>query len=439
MGAKLCTSKANRQCKEHQGINGNNRGNPVENKLKRPRPHLCSDNSTDYKSKSIHKKTDDNNSNIIGLTPYSSIGTLTENIHIPLYEQLNDSNNNSNLPLNQNNQKNQNNQHYQNVSINLDPGFVMISEPSNADNDTDNNAFGLPAFGKSNTSFGSNSFYASPKLYMGTDESLDQKQQDTDNQNDDIIIDQDEVYTPPKHEITIGDVIELNIEYNSLHGVVKFIGEIIGKKGIWYGLQLNRPKGSDDVIYWKLQSNIYNKLNHSDGDGDGDGCYDGICYFKCDENEGLFVRKTQIARTLIVNYSNPRVTINQLITIKKYDTKGKIRYIGKPEFENDENIHKIYYGIQLLTKEKQIETNDGTFHNRRYFTDCPCGYGVFVTSSDLSQYIVPSRYNLLCHGYFQCKINIPPGIVYSVIFGIFCTLILILMFCLFLVLKLLSN
>ena len=443
MGAKLCTSKANRKCKENHGkYNGNKKKgsnyNPIQNTLKKPIPHLHSDDDGDdcYKSASIHasnhKRINNNNyGSNIKLTPYSSVDTMTD-AQIPLYEQLNDSiinRNNSNIRLTLDVAIDQtaNTNDNDNDNAPLDSGFVMLAEPSN--DYLTNPVF--PSFAKSNTSICSSSFHLSSPTNNIV--STDNKQDDDDDEEDedDTMIDEDEVYIPPQHKMTIGDEIELSVDYNSLHGVIKFIGELIGKKGIWYGLQLNRPKGSDDVTYWKNQSNIHNKLrSNSESDNDHprliqtvsnrpkghkcDGCYDGYCYFKCDSNEGLFVKETQIARILIVNYNNPRIAINQEIYVKKYDSKGIIKYIGKPEYENDENIHETYYGIKLLSQSNDIsitEENNGIFHDRRYFTDPdPVGHCIFVMSSDLSQYVVPSRYNLLCHGYFQCKTNIPPGI-----------------------------
>mmetsp|Transcript_68446 Transcript_68446/g.61503 ORF Transcript_68446/g.61503 Transcript_68446/m.61503 type:complete len:611 (+) Transcript_68446:99-1931(+) len=420
MGAKLCTSKANRTCKENQGKNGSkgkrkqNTLKRKQNTLKRKQPRLHSNNSDaiDYRSASIHKKI--NNSSNIKSTPYSSLHTISDDGIPMLYEQLNDSiiNRDNRLTLDINLDQN---------APPLDPGFVMLSEPSNGASNDNLAAPAFPAFAKSNTSLCSSSFHLSPTY--PTQKSLTTiDHENKSNECDDIIIDEDEIYTPPQHKMTIGDEIELNIEYNSLHGLIKFIGELMGKEGIWYGLQLNRPKGSDDVTYWKQQSNIHNQLLIETDSSDTqhahkcDGCYDGICYFKCDDNEGLFVRETQIARILIVNFNNPRITINEEVFMTKYDTKGIIRYIGKPEFENDENIHETYYGLQLLHINKnsslnEKEGNNGIFHDRRYFTDCPNNHGIFVMSSDLSQYVIPSRYNLLCHGYFQRNTNIPPVII----------------------------
>ena len=392
MGTKLCTSKANRKYKENQG------GKPITNTIGHPRG----------KYKHSVQITNTNSSNI----------KTSDDVSIPFYEQLNESHNTDNRqqisiqPLTSNVPT-----ITTPMTINIDNGFVILSDPSIQVNDNSNHNLNVNCdylnFNKSgNTSINDSSFLFSPT------NTVQITNQDKDNNDDDNYyeeVEDDDIYKPPHQEITIGDEIELSIDYNCLHGIVRFIGEIIGKCGIFYGLELNRPKGCDDIKYWIQQSNIKNKLNKIKVNMD--------LYFSSGDMEGLFVRKSQIGRILSVNYNNPRVSINEEIFIKKYQSRGIIRYIGKPQFKNDENMHETYYGIQLHSNPQTIEEengtkyqepHDGTFHDRRYFTNCPNGQGIFCISSDLSEYVIPSRYNLLCHGYFECginNINIPKGII----------------------------
>jgi len=243
---------------------------------------------------------------------------------------------------------------------------------------------------------------------------------DDDDDDDDEEEPEMDVYVPPPTDITVGDEVELLDMYHSLQGTVKFIGPIIssmhadGSEQVWYGLQLTR------VLNKQLKRAVHqcrfnNKLTRACA-----GHVDGVEYFECgDDQEGLFVRRSQIQRVVRVNYDAPRIYPNQLVDVPSSAGGGRgwIRYIGKPHSDDDCNeddihIHAVYCGIETIPSSGGGGGgSDGLFHGRRYF-QCTTHSAVFVDISELSRYIVPSRFNLLCHGLQQCaRINIASGVV----------------------------
>eukprot|EP01084_Bolivina_argentea_P155277 270600_1 len=65
----------------------------------------------------------------------------------------------------------------------------------------------------------------------------------------------------------IGTAVALK---NNLHGTIKYIGKMRGRKGIWYGIKLTSPNGNND------------------------GMHSCRYYFLCKQNYGIFVKKKQI-------------------------------------------------------------------------------------------------------------------------------------------------
>ena len=67
--------------------------------------------------------------------------------------------------------------------------------------------------------------------------------------------------------VTVGDQVLLS---KDLVGEVRFIGEIQGKTGIWYGISLTQAKGKNDGKSGNVQ------------------------YFDCKPQRGIFVKKHKI-------------------------------------------------------------------------------------------------------------------------------------------------
>lgn len=74
-------------------------------------------------------------------------------------------------------------------------------------------------------------------------------------------------------DIKIGDIVEIPIVNGT--GEVAFIGETHFSKGLWYGI----------ILY--------------DTEGRCDGSVDGIRYFKCSKNRGIFIRSSLVEREYV--------------------------------------------------------------------------------------------------------------------------------------------
>eukprot|EP01084_Bolivina_argentea_P314198 544206_1 len=146
---------------------------------------------------------------------------------------------------------------------------------------------------------------------------------------------------------TVGDRVELKKNNIITYGFVRFIGAIKNKRGIFYGIELDEPKGRNNGSFGKIE------------------------YFRCDMHHGLFVKKTFIARTLIPksNLKTPRVTVGDKVFVIDKNCNGIIKYIGTPYF-----VDNIYYGIEL---DRSIGTCNGTV-NKRWCFNCESNYGIFV-------------------------------------------------------------
>merc|ERR1719197_1704705 len=71
-------------------------------------------------------------------------------------------------------------------------------------------------------------------------------------------------------------------------GCVKWIGTLPNQEGNWFGISLG------------------------EGQGDGDGSYNGIRYFKCPENKGIFVSQAEIIKIV-----QPQQLLQKIVTLNK--------------------------------------------------------------------------------------------------------------------------
>ena len=69
--------------------------------------------------------------------------------------------------------------------------------------------------------------------------------------------------------ISVGD--KVYVSKYECNGIVRYIGKVSNKKGIWHGIELEKPNGKNN------------------------GTIDGKSYFKCQHKFGVFVRKTGIS------------------------------------------------------------------------------------------------------------------------------------------------
>ena len=150
---------------------------------------------------------------------------------------------------------------------------------------------------------------------------------------------------------TIGDRVKLKKGNNT--GEVKFIGEVKGKTGVYYGIELDSKKG------------------------DNNGTLHNIKYFKTRTNCGIFVKSDNILKTNCKHNSHsPRILIGDKVKCIKTSCNGLVKFIGTPYPYKSSGI---YYGLQL---EKPKGTNNGTIKSRYYFK-CKSKYGIFVQSKDI--------------------------------------------------------
>eukprot|EP01084_Bolivina_argentea_P003726 7031_1 len=150
-----------------------------------------------------------------------------------------------------------------------------------------------------------------------------------------------------KQVVTVGDRVRLE---KGLAGTVQFVGEILQRKGIYYGIVLEAPKGKSD------------------------GQVGNIRYFQCKNKYGLFLRFSRIQQ-VIPNNTIHRIGVNDIVQIyiKNSQHIGVVRFIGVPS-----NCNEIYYGIEF---ENAISNNDGIFENIRYFTTKKnCAYFIKASS-----------------------------------------------------------
>ena len=137
------------------------------------------------------------------------------------------------------------------------------------------------------------------------------------------------------------------------------------KKGIFYGIELDKKNGRYDGSF----------LNKK--------------YFECDTRKGLFITINDIDKLIKKSKTHPRVTINCMVYVNKYNCNGIIKYIGIPFTEKNKSKN-VYYGIELNDKKGK---NNGCIGKSRYFM-CDSKKGVF-TKKDGFEYtpITPNGNN----------------------------------------------
>ena len=118
----------------------------------------------------------------------------------------------------------------------------------------------------------------------------------------------------------VGSAVALD---NNLHGTIKYIGRMRGRKGLWYGIKL------------------------TSADGDSDGMHGGRYYFYCKQNRGIFVKKNQIKHSI----SNTKAAKHyQKMSILR-QSKISLFDVSIPhnsEDHHNSNEHKMDYESSLI-------------------------------------------------------------------------------------------
>ena len=153
-------------------------------------------------------------------------------------------------------------------------------------------------------------------------------------------------------------------------GIVKFIGEIKSKKGVFYGIELKQGKGKNN------------------------GCIKNRRYFrtKKDKQTGRFTQITKIIKTVKTEKSI-RLTLGDSIDCPHLNTTAIIRYVGIPAFDKKQNT--VYFGVELL---EPVGDCDGSLFSAylgkkvSYFK-CNDKHGLYLKQSEVSIMYKPENLN----------------------------------------------
>eukprot|EP01084_Bolivina_argentea_P030708 56853_1 len=145
-------------------------------------------------------------------------------------------------------------------------------------------------------------------------------------------------------EICIYDRVTL---LNGLQGEVQFMGHMENnKRDCFYGIKLNSNQGQNN------------------------GTYNGIKYFSCSYNHGIFVTKDQIvdSKPTTFNERLPRVCIGDAVNVTYKKQNGILRFVGSVS-----NHDGCSYGVEFLGP---FGDTNGCKDGRKYF-DCLNYHGLF--------------------------------------------------------------
>eukprot|EP01083_Nonionella_stella_P310691 1105010_1 len=145
-------------------------------------------------------------------------------------------------------------------------------------------------------------------------------------------------------EICIYDRVTL---LNGLQGEVQFMGHMENnKRDCFYGIKLNTNQGQNN------------------------GTYNGIKYFSCSYNHGIFVTKDQIvdSKPTTFNERLPRVCIGDAVNVTYKKQNGILRFVGSVS-----NHDGCSYGVEFLGP---FGDTNGCKDGRKYF-DCLNYHGLF--------------------------------------------------------------
>eukprot|EP01084_Bolivina_argentea_P048550 89440_1 len=139
-------------------------------------------------------------------------------------------------------------------------------------------------------------------------------------------------------------------------GVVRYIGNIMGKKGVFYGIDVTK------------------------GDAKNNGTFKGIEYFKTKKGTktGRFVPGSKIVKAAKTTFSKYPFKLDETVSCTKTNCKGIIKYIGVPGWVKG---GKVYYGLQL---NKKKGTCNGTMKGIAYFKT-KSQFGIYVPSKDVKK------------------------------------------------------
>eukprot|EP01083_Nonionella_stella_P239057 837151_1 len=132
-------------------------------------------------------------------------------------------------------------------------------------------------------------------------------------------------------------------------GIVRYMGNIMGKKGIFYGVDITK------------------------GDAKNDGKFKNIKYFdtKKGTRTGRFCKESKIVKCKKTTFSKYPFKLGDTVMCTKVKCKGTVKYVGVPSWANG---GKVYYGLEL---QKKKGTCNGTNQGVQYF-ESKMNYGIYV-------------------------------------------------------------
>eukprot|EP01083_Nonionella_stella_P211251 764013_1 len=121
---------------------------------------------------------------------------------------------------------------------------------------------------------------------------------------------------------TVGDRVKLTKD--NLVGVVRFVGEIQGKKGVFFGVELDNAKGKNN------------------------GSFNKVPYFKCKKNKGKFVKQAGIAKTNPKNNADAlRITVGDKVKCKKQKCNA---WHSEIHWHFLFSLYPIYFGSRSMER-----------------------------------------------------------------------------------------
>lgn len=125
-----------------------------------------------------------------------------------------------------------------------------------------------------------------------------------------------------------GDRVTFDAKYA---GTVRYIGKIKGKEGDWVGIELDTPNGKHN------------------------GTVDGISYFECNDNHGIFVKNEIIENSILRNKRNTTKKILKENENNQKETKDLTTFsfnLHNGDKQNESYVNKIELNNQI-SKNKQ--------------------------------------------------------------------------------------
>eukprot|EP01084_Bolivina_argentea_P120403 213413_1 len=162
-------------------------------------------------------------------------------------------------------------------------------------------------------------------------------------------------------EILLYNKVELD---DGAQGVVHYIGNIMGKKGTFYGIDITK------------------------GDSKNDGSFNNIKYFKT--KNGRFCTANKIINSKTTLHSKYPFKIGDIVMCSKTNCKGTVKYIGIPSWITSS---KVYYGLDLKKKRGNC---DGSYYGIQYFRAKNVQTGIYVPATMVKP--APPRKNTIDTG-----------------------------------------